>query len=53
LERFGAEITVILTDLDDDACITKTKERIHPNELTEEEVGSIVNLVKRYDKTKI
>ncbi len=36
LERLGAEITIILTDLDEDACITKTKERIHPNELAEE-----------------
>ena len=30
LEKAGAEVVVILTDLDNDICITKTKERIKP-----------------------
>ena len=30
LEKAGAEVVVILTDLDDDICITRTKERIMP-----------------------
>ena len=30
LEKAGAEVVVILTDLDDDICITRTKERIKP-----------------------
>lgn len=30
LEKAGAEVIFILTDLDDDICITKTKERIRP-----------------------
>ena len=32
LEKTGAEVVVILTDLDDDICITRTKERIKSRE---------------------
>ena len=32
LEKAGAEVVVILTDLDDDICITRTKARIKPRE---------------------